>query len=181
MIPSDCRIQPSVCVQVRAYVAPPPLDLPLIATTMKCAQPLKPIAHRSSRAWPKTAPGFRQRVPFEIFATVSLSATHKWRPHFVPATHLGRRTGAAQSASTLRDLKNTRKRHCKSNMKNGDVWRTKNMLPSVFFNVFWDTETISLYCHLQNIFKPFVIRPSRYSDKMVAHPQNNFDVSEVKP
>jgi len=35
---------------------------------------------------------------------------HKWWPYAVPATHLGRRMGTASSASTLGDLKATRKR-----------------------------------------------------------------------
>jgi len=34
----------------------------------------------------------------------------KWKPHFAPTMHLGKRMDTAQSASTLGDLKATRKR-----------------------------------------------------------------------
>ena len=77
----------------------------LAVITMKCAKIINTIAHRSSRALPRTALGF-----FEKFTTYSPSTIHNWSPHFAPATHLGRRMGSDPSSFTLGDLKPTHPR-----------------------------------------------------------------------
>jgi len=68
---------------------------------MKCATLMKPIAHRSARASPRTALGLQT----EGFVRKIRDS----RAYIASATHLGRRLGTAQSASILGDLKATRK------------------------------------------------------------------------
>jgi len=78
-------------------------------SAMKCAKTIK--NHRAPVV--SVINGFvrfKQRTRLKYSRLYLHDPSTSWRPHFAPATHLGRRKGTAQTAFTQRGLKATSKR-----------------------------------------------------------------------
>jgi len=98
-----------------------PKGVTCAVATISCAKLIKTIARRSSRTWPGTAFGLKAERPVrKIRDQYTLSVIYWWRHNVALATHLGRRIGTAQSASTLGNLKATRQRQSYHNLVIGN-------------------------------------------------------------